>query len=48
MKRIITAFLSISLLLSSMSAFAWGSKGHDIVAAIAEQNLTPKAKKSLD
>ena len=48
MKRIITAFLSISMLLSSMSAFAWGSKGHDIVAAIAEQNLTPKAKKSLD
>ena len=48
MKRIIFSLLSIAMLLSSSSAFAWGSKGHDIVAAIAEQNLTPKAKKSLD
>lgn len=35
------------MLLNSVSAFAWGSKGHDIVAAIAEQNLTPKAKKQI-
>ena len=48
MKRIIFTILSISMLLNSISAFAWGSKGHDIVAAIAEQNLTAKAKKNLD
>ena len=47
MKRIILSFLSIAMLLNSVSAFAWGSKGHDIVAAIAEQNLTPKAKKQI-
>ena len=48
MKRIIFTILSISMLLNSISSFAWGSKGHDIVAAIAEQNLTPKAKKELN
>ena len=48
MKRIIFTILSISMLLNSISSFAWGSKGHDIVAAIAEQNLTPKAKKALN
>ena len=48
MKRIFISFLSIAMLLNSVSAFAWGQKGHDIVAAIAEQNLTPKAKKSLN
>ena len=47
MKRIIFTFLSITMLLNSISSFAWGSKGHDIVAAIAEQNLTPKAKKQI-
>ena len=35
------------MMLSSISAFGWGPKGHDIVAAIAEQNLTSKAKKEL-
>ena len=34
--------------LTSQTAFAWGPKGHDVVAAIAEQNLTKKAKKALD
>ena len=48
MKRIIFSILSIAMLLNSVSSFAWGSKGHDIVAAIAEQNLTPQAKKALN
>ena len=48
MKRIFTAFLCSTLLLSSVSAFAWGPKGHDVVAAIAEQHLTKKARKALD
>ena len=27
---------------------AWGNKGHYIIAEIAEQNLTPKAKTKVD
>ena len=48
MKKISIFLLSISMLFSSISAFGWGPKGHDIVAAIAEQNLTSKARKELD
>ena len=48
MKRIIITILSITMLFNGVSALAWGPKGHDIVAAIAEQNLTPKAKKALN
>ena len=33
--------LSSSLLLSSLYAFGWGQKGHDVTAAIAERHLTP-------
>ena len=47
MKRKITYILSILVLLNGISAFAWGPKGHDVVAAIAEQNLTKKAKKRI-
>ncbi|MBQ7899699.1 MAG: S1/P1 nuclease [Bacteroidales bacterium] len=47
MKRKITYILSILMLLNGISAFAWGPKGHDVVAAIAEQNLTKKAKKRI-
>lgn len=38
----------IAVMCISINAFAWGPKGHDIIAAIAEQNLTSKAKKNLD
>ena len=48
MNRILVSFLSTLMLFSSISTFAWGPKGHDVVAAIAEQNLTAKARKSLD
>ena len=48
MKRIYLTLLSISVLLIYISAYAWGPKGHDVVAAIAEQHLTKKAKKNLD
>ena len=37
-----------TILFSSISAFAWGPMGHDVVAAIAEQNLTKKAKKNIE
>ena len=48
MKKFATALMCATLLLSSISAFGWGQKGHDVVAAIAEQHLTKKAKKALD
>ena len=47
MKKYFMFTVMASLLISS-AAFAWGPKGHDIVAAIAEQNLTAKAKKNLN
>ena len=47
MKKIIITLLSITMLLNATNAFAWGPKGHDIVAAIAEQHLTRKAKKNI-
>ena len=48
MKRILLPLLSIIMLLDFTSAFAWGPVGHDVVAAIAEQHLTPKAKRKID
>lgn len=36
------------MMLHSISISAWGPVGHDVVAAIAEQHLTKKAKKEID
>ena len=47
MKKILITFLSMIMFLNATDAFAWGAKGHDIVAAIAEQHLTRKAKKNI-
>ena len=46
MKRL-TLILAVIMMLDVTSAFGWGAKGHDVVAAIAEQHLTPKAKKKI-
>ena len=48
MKRFLFPLLSIILLLDFTSASAWGPVGHDVIAAIAEQHLTPKAKRKID
>lgn len=48
MKRLAFSLVCILMLLDSTQAFAWGAKGHDIVAAIAEQHLTPKAKRKIN
>lgn len=45
MKRLIIISL---LVLNVSTALSWGGKGHDIVASVAENNLTPKAKKKLN
>ena len=39
--------MTVLMLMDFTAAFAWGPKGHDVVAAIAEQNLTPKAKRKI-
>ena len=36
--------LFISTLLLSLQSFGWGQKGHDVVAYIAECNLTPEVR----
>ena len=48
MKRSFIIIISIIMFFDATAAFGWGSKGHDIVAAIAEQHLTPKAKRKID
>ena len=40
MKRLVLMILGVGL---SLNAFAWGQKGHDVVAYIAECHLTPTA-----
>ena len=47
MKRIVFSVMCIFMMLESISSYAWGPMGHDVVAAIAEQNLTRKARKNI-
>ena len=46
MKRAVFTLLSIVLMCGT--AFAWGTRGHEATVKIAENHLTPKAKKLLD
>lgn len=39
---------SISALLLPLAAFAWGQKGHDTTAAIAERHITPTTAAAID
>jgi len=32
---------------TAMPSFGWGQMGHDVVAAVAQEHLTPKAKKQI-
>lgn len=45
MLRHIISIVSLSL---SLAAFAWGQKGHDVTAYIAEQHLTPTTKQKVN
>lgn len=45
MKR---SLISIFMSAIAVSAFAWGQKGHDVTAYIAEKHLTPTAKSAVD
>src|SRR6266436_4374602 len=47
MKRsviLLPALLSLAGIVSTPSAYAWGCKGHQTVAFLAEKHLTPEAK----
>ena len=48
MKKILFIMTLAVVMFGGHNAYAWGPKGHDVVAAIAEKNLTKKAKKALD
>lgn len=48
MKKITALLVISSLFMGLTSAYAWGPKGHDIVAAIADQHLTKKTKKQIE
>lgn len=45
MKRIL---FSLIVAASALCAMAWGQKGHDVTAFIAERHLTPAAKAAVD
>lgn len=47
MKKILLSLLSIVMLLNSLSTFGWGPKGHDVVAAIAEEYLSEQTQSVL-
>lgn len=47
MKRLFILVICATLL-GAPSAFAWGRLGHATIAKIAEDHLTPKAKKTID
>jgi hypothetical protein len=46
--RFLTSFSLFLLLCTAPSALAWGCKGHQTIALIAEKNLTPEARQLLD
>ncbi len=49
MRQIVNIIVGVLILLNvSNNVFAWGQKGHDVVACIAEQHLTEKAKENID
>jgi hypothetical protein len=48
MKKLTVVLSCIVMLCSSLPIFGWGQQGHDVVAAIAENNLSKKAKKALN
>ena len=49
MKRVLTfCFMLMAIVPSMHHLYAWGQKGHRIVAQVAYDNLTNKARKQID
>lgn len=47
MKKSFIIFLSFILLLTQSSSFAWGRKGHHIIAELAFNKLKPQTKENI-
>lgn len=47
-RSILRSLLSLMFLPLALSALAWGQKGHDSTAAIAERHLTPATRAAVD
>jgi hypothetical protein len=48
-RTLCTAALALLLVLGMpLQAFAWGSEGHQVIANLAQAQLTPKARKEVD
>ncbi|MGV4413422.1 S1/P1 nuclease [Chryseobacterium sp. T1] len=47
MKKILTRILFVGLLSSSIYSYAWGLTGHRVIAEIAENHLSGKAKRQI-
>ena len=47
MKKLVTSAFALTCLLISTEASAWGMTGHRVVAEIADNNLTTKARKEV-
>ena len=47
MKHFLTIILILTISSANSTAWAWGRKGHDVIAGIAETHLTKKAKKQV-
>lgn len=45
---ILRNIIAAAMAAGALSAFAWGQKGHDVTAAIAERHLTPRARAAVD
>lgn len=48
MKKLFLVPVLMALVFSSYQSFGWGRSGHNAVAAIAERNLSPKAKERVE
>ena len=48
MKKIFISIISILMLFNGISAFAWGPKGHDVVAEIASRHISKKTAARID
>jgi hypothetical protein len=46
--RALAPFIAATVILAPTSALAWGNEGHEIVAAIARDQLTPTARGKVD
>ena len=47
MKSIYSKFLVLMMIVSSLYSYAWGLTGHRVIAEIAENHLSGKAKREI-